>query len=155
MMVDASMSVLNIIGAAPSQESIEHLTSVEGVGALVYYTYLAGYSGLRGAISYLNGTLVIGGRVSLWGDDSFSTGDETMLGVQGVADLLSTLPKDPTSPLSYSIIPVNAWSHNYSLTGFSGPKYRPATPTSYSRPFEHGTVDSHLEHLKFDPRFST
>ena len=114
MMVDASMSVLNIIGAAPSQESIEHLTSVEGVGALVYYTYLAGYSGLRGAISYLNGTLVIGGRVSLWGDDSFSTGDETMLGVQGVADLLSTLPKDPTSPLSYSIIPVNAWSHNYS-----------------------------------------
>ena len=53
---------------------------------------------------------VIGGRRSLWGDGS----EGTALGPHALAASLATLPKDPTDPNSYSLVPVHAWSHNYS-----------------------------------------
>jgi hypothetical protein len=37
-----------------------------------------------------------------------------MVGVSGLVSTLQTLPKDPSDPNSYSLIPVHAWSHNYS-----------------------------------------
>ena len=103
-------AVLNVIGAAPSRESIAALAAQPEVSGLLYYTYGDGYSGLRGNVAYVGGTPVVGGRVSLWGDAT--EGD--MVGVDGLVQALQTLPKDPKDPNAYSIIPVNAWSHNYS-----------------------------------------
>lgn len=37
-----------------------------------------------------------------------------MIGVDALPTALAGLPTDPTDPASYSLIPVNAWSHNYS-----------------------------------------
>ena len=37
-----------------------------------------------------------------------------MVGPAALVEALSSLPKDATDPNSYSLIPVNAWSHNVS-----------------------------------------
>lgn len=39
MMATAGMSLLNIIGGVPSYESVQTLAALEGVDAVLYYTY--------------------------------------------------------------------------------------------------------------------
>jgi hypothetical protein len=104
------MRTLNVIGSVPSAESVAPLLHHDQLDAIFWYSYGDGYSGLRGNVAYVGGKPVIGGRVSLWGDGA--TGD--MIGVDALPAALAPLPRDPTSPHGYSLIPVNAWSHNYS-----------------------------------------
>jgi hypothetical protein len=94
---------------------------------MLWYTFPDGYSGMRGTVHFLNGKPVIGGRVSLWGNSNDTSTDANgflqhgdMLDVDPLAKYMreSVLPqpgaRDPTSANGYSLIPVNAWSHNVS-----------------------------------------
>ena len=110
LMAQAGLSLLNVIGSVPTAESLHELTAQPLIDAVLYWTFDSDYSGLRGNVAYINGKPVIGGRRSLWGDGS----EGTALGPQALADSLATLPKDPTDPNAYSLVPVHAWSHNYS-----------------------------------------
>ena len=106
----ANMRTLNVIGSVPAAEPLEALLAHDELDGLFWYSYGDGYSGLRGNVAWVHGKPVVGGRVSLWGDGS--TGD--MIGVDALPAALTGLPTEPTDPNSYSLIPVNAWSHNYS-----------------------------------------
>ena len=108
----SGMDLLNVIGAAPAAEALEPLLASAAVRALFFWTYGAGYSGMRGNVAWLGGKLVVGGRVSLWGESTDVS--STMVGPEALVRVLSSLPKDPTHPNSYSLIPVHAWSHNTS-----------------------------------------
>jgi lambda repressor-like predicted transcriptional regulator len=110
LMSRANMRLLNIIGSVPAAEPLEALAAREEIDGIFWYSYGDGYSGLRGNVAYVGGKPIIGGRVSLWGEGK--TGD--MIGVEALPAALAGLPTDPTDPNSYSLIPVNAWSHNYS-----------------------------------------
>ena len=110
LMGRSNLRHLNVIGSVPAAEPLEPLLAEESVEAIFWYSYGDGYSGLRGNVAYVHGKPVIGGRVSLWGDGS--SGD--MIGVDALPAALAHLPTNPTDPNSYSLIPVNAWSHNYS-----------------------------------------
>ena len=110
MMAASGMRLLNVIGGVPSGESLDALAAQDDIDAIFYYTYGAGYSGLRGNVAYVNGKPVIGGRRSLWGDGTKGT----MLGPKALIDVLMSLPTDVTDPNAYSIVPVSAWGYNYS-----------------------------------------
>ena len=107
LMAEAGQSIVNVIGVSPSAESLLPLlraaTPSAKPAAIVYLTFGAarmGYAGLHGNVAYLDGTPVVGARLSLWGDAT--SGDK--VGVDGLVNELQTLPKDPTNPNSYSII---------------------------------------------------
>ena len=110
LMAQAGLRLVNVIGSVPTSESLHQLTAQPDIDAVLYWTFDSDYSGLSGNVAYINGKPVIGGRRSLWGDGS----EGTALGPHALADSLATLPKDPADPNSYSLIPVHAWSHNYS-----------------------------------------
>ena len=112
LMARGRMDFLNVIGAAPAAESLEPLLAQEQIQGVFYWTYGAGYSGLRGNVAYVHGKPVIGGRRSLWGDGTDPA--STMVGPAALVEALASLPKEPSDPNSYSLIPVHAWSHNVS-----------------------------------------
>lgn len=110
LMRRSNMRLLNVIGSVPAAEPLEAFLDQPGIDGVLWYSYGDGYSGLRGNVAYVRGKPVISGRVSLWGNGT--TGD--MIGVDALPQALASLPTDPRDPNSYSLIPVNAWSHNYS-----------------------------------------
>ena len=103
LMVQSGMTVANVIGVAPSKESVLPLAMQAAVDAIVYFTFGVadqGYAGLHGNVAYVNNKPVIGLRSNLWG--AAASGDK--VGVAGLVRQLKLLPKDPKDPSSYSII---------------------------------------------------
>lgn len=89
-----------MLGVTPSAESLEALTQQPQVAAISYLTFGAerfGYAGLHGNVAYLGGKPVVGVRLSLWGDEPSGA----KVGVDGLVQELSLLPKDPNDPNSY------------------------------------------------------
>eukprot|EP00929_Paragymnodinium_shiwhaense_P080079 TRINITY_DN41747_c0_g1_i1.p1 TRINITY_DN41747_c0_g1~~TRINITY_DN41747_c0_g1_i1.p1 ORF type:complete len:583 (+),score=77.00 TRINITY_DN41747_c0_g1_i1:137-1885(+) len=106
------MRLLNVIGKnddVPDRSTLAPLLEPENIDGMIYYPFGGGYSGLRGAVWFVNGKPVVSGRYSLWGEAASGL----MLGVDALVKALATLPKDPASVSGYSIIPVHAWSHTY------------------------------------------
>ena len=63
------LRIINVIGAVPDPTSLLPMLQSDDVDGMLWYTFPDGYSGTRGTIHFLNGKPVIGGRVSLWGDN--------------------------------------------------------------------------------------
>ena len=110
LMSGAGLRMVNVIGDMPTATSVHELAAQPNIDAVLYWTFDAGYAGLGGNVAYVNGKPIIGGRRSLWGDET----EGPALGVDALVKSLSALPKDPTDPNSYSVVPVHAWTHNYS-----------------------------------------
>ena len=97
------MSVVNVIGVTPSEQSVAVIAAQPEVDGIIYFTFGVadqGYAGLHGNVAYTNGKPVVGLRSCLWGDGK--SGDK--VGVEGLIRDLHALPKDPSNPQSYSII---------------------------------------------------
>ena len=86
-------------------ETVDAMLDEDDIDAVFLYEY-NGYSELEGAISFIGGKPVIGGRFNLWSPDFYD--------VDGVVNALKSLPNmnDVTSSDGYTLIPVHAWSHN-------------------------------------------
>jgi len=115
------LRLLNIIGAVPDPTSLDSFTASDDIDGVFWYSFPDGYSGMRGAVHFLNDKPVIGGRVSLWGDSKDTKVDAhgklvngDMLGVDALVDYLTRFPKTTTSSEGYSLVPVNLWGHNVS-----------------------------------------
>eukprot|EP00049_Salpingoeca_infusionum_P019130 m.360371 g.360371 ORF g.360371 m.360371 type:complete len:634 (+) comp19009_c0_seq1:159-2060(+) len=106
----ADMRIVNIINNEVFSDSIKPLAQNNQTDAVFLYTYGDCYSGGKGAMYWSGSTPIITGRATMWGN---GTSGEC-LGIEPLVSLLKSLPKDPTSPDGYSLIPVNAWSHNTS-----------------------------------------
>ena len=103
LMAEARMSVVNVIGVTPSEQSVAVIAAQPEVDGIIYFTFGVadqGYAGLHGNVAYTNGKPVVGLRSCLWGDGK--SGDK--VGVEGLIRDLHALPKDPSNPQSYSII---------------------------------------------------
>jgi hypothetical protein len=103
LMAQAQMSVVNVIGVTPSEQSVATIAAQPEVDSIVYFTFGVadqGYAGLHGNVAYVNDKPVVGLRSCLWGNGK--SGDK--VGVDGLIRDLRALPKDPKDPQSYSII---------------------------------------------------
>jgi hypothetical protein len=112
LMRQSGMSLANVIGVVPSRASVADIAAQPEVEAVVYFTFGVadqGYAGLHGNVDYVDGTPVIGLRKNLWGNGT--SGDK--LGVAGLVKELQGMPRDPTDPLSYSLV-VNELGNSFS-----------------------------------------
>ena len=108
----SGMTLANVIGVVPSEQSVAELAANPDIKSLVYFTFGVadqGYAGLHGNVAYVSGTPVVGLRSNLWGDAT--TGDK--VGVAGLVKRLKELPKDPSDPQSYTVV-VNELGNNFS-----------------------------------------
>ena len=113
LMAQSGESLLNVLGVTPSAESLEALTQQPQVAAISYLTFGAerfGYAGLHGNVAYLGDKPVVGVRLSLWGDEPSGA----KVGVDGLVQELSLLPKDPNDPNSYSLV-VSELGNGYAM----------------------------------------
>ncbi len=92
--------IVNVIGVNASTEFVKPYLLQDQIDALSFYEY-ADYSGLKGAIWWINGKPVIGGRYNFW---------EGFENATSLAAKLNRLPRNIHSVDSYSWIPVHAWS---------------------------------------------
>mmetsp|Transcript_11659 Transcript_11659/g.20426 ORF Transcript_11659/g.20426 Transcript_11659/m.20426 type:complete len:324 (-) Transcript_11659:456-1427(-) len=112
LMRASGQSLVNVIGVVPSRESLSQLVVQDAIKSVVYFTFgpaSMGYSALHGNVDMQQGVPVVAPRLNLWGEDA--SGDE--VGVQGLVDELSTMPKNANLTSGYSIVVVTP-SHNYS-----------------------------------------
>ena len=114
LMARSGMTLANVIGVVPSEQSVAPLAAAAEVAAMVYFTFGVadqGYAGLHGNVAYVGdaGKPVVGLRYNLWGDAP--SGDK--VGVAGLVRQLKQLPKDPSDPRSYSVV-VNELGNNFS-----------------------------------------
>ena len=112
LMTRSGMTLANVIGVVPAEQSVASIAASTAVKAVVYFTFGVadqGYAGLHGNVAYVAGTPVVGLRCNLWGDAS--SGDK--VGVAGLVRQLKQLPKDPSDPQSYSIV-FNELGNNFS-----------------------------------------
>ena len=114
LMARSGMTLANVIGVVPSEQSVAPLAAAAEVAGVVYFTFGVadqGYAGLHGNVAYVGdgGKPVVGLRYNLWGDAP--SGDK--VGVAGLVRQLKQLPKDPSDPRSYSIV-VNELGNNFS-----------------------------------------
>lgn len=101
LMKMSGMTLANVIGVTPSNESLAHLAAQPEVESLVYFTFgvaSQGYAGLHGNVAYINNKPVIGLRKNLWSGDPSS---KDKLEPAGLVKQLQQLPKDPSDPQSY------------------------------------------------------
>lgn len=111
LMKRSGQSLLTVIGAVPSAQSLAFLGAQDGIEGIVYLTFGVadqGYAGLNGNVARVENTTVVGTRFSLWGNAD--EGDK--VGVEGLVRGLRQLPKDPNDPNSYSIV-VSELGNNY------------------------------------------
>lgn len=109
----AGLRIVNVMAAgdgAPPPAVAEAYLAHPELDALLWYNF-DNYAGQRGAVEWVGGKPVVGARFALWGDGSNPAGP-TFKNVTGLADALLALPRDPTSPDGYSLVPVHAWSHS-------------------------------------------
>jgi len=108
----AGMQIVNVLAQNSDDPSLDVLAKwvTDDSPGMVYYPWGGGYSQLQGKVWFVGDKPVVSGRVSLWGQGE--TGP--MVGVEGLIERLKSLPKDPSQTNGYSLIPVHAWSHNYS-----------------------------------------
>jgi len=75
LMKNSGMTLANVIGVVPSEESISELINQPEIEAIVYFTFgnaSQGYAGLHGNIFYESNKPIIGLRKNLWGGDPSS-----------------------------------------------------------------------------------
>lgn len=103
-MNQTDMRHLNVLSVnPPTQQEMDDMVSSPHIEAVFWYLY-SKYSALNGSISWARGDKpVIGARAMLW--PGFHT-------PKTLADLINTLPADPTLPESYSLIPVHLWDES-------------------------------------------
>lgn len=109
------MRTINVIDDFPSTDTLKSLLMHDGVDAIFGYTYADYYAGMRGTVTWMGDKPLIGARVALW--DNAGAGDigkKDALGVDALVEMLATLPKTPADANGYSVVSVNAWSHNVS-----------------------------------------
>lgn len=97
------MRIVNVLGQDYSPDAASLMLRQPQIDAIFWYDYYS-YSALGGNVTFFGGKPVIGGRYQLWTgvfDDPASL----------TAKLLA-MPKDPSSPLGYSLIPVHVWTNN-------------------------------------------
>ena len=113
-MVDTGLTVLNIIGHSDEQQYMEPFLVKQNIDGILYYTFADGYAGGSGKLEWVDvsGVMkpVVNARWSLWGDATSGP----MLGVNGLVSALESMPKDTGIETGYSLIPVHAWTHDYS-----------------------------------------
>mmetsp|Transcript_14856 Transcript_14856/g.30347 ORF Transcript_14856/g.30347 Transcript_14856/m.30347 type:complete len:281 (+) Transcript_14856:269-1111(+) len=105
LMGKAGMRIVNVLNDEGFAETVDVMLAEEDIDAVFLYEY-NGYSELGGAISFVGGKPVIGGRFNLWSPDFYDVDD--------LVDALKGLPNmdDVTSSDGYTLIPVHAWSHS-------------------------------------------
>lgn len=113
LMVAAGMRLANVIGVAPSEQSVAALAAQANVDGIVYFTFGVadqGYAGLHGNVAWIKGVgggssskPVVGLRSCIWPGGGFPN-DPDVTDVEGLVRDLEPLPKDPTDPQSYSIV---------------------------------------------------
>lgn len=106
------LRLVNVLGRGNGVPALaaESYLRHDGIDGLFWYPY-SDYSGLRGSITWSSGGKpVIGGRFNLWGDGKNPSGP-TFKNVSGLADALLGMPRDPSLPEGYSLVPLHAWSH--------------------------------------------
>ena len=104
LMKMAGMTLANVIGVTPSNDSLAHLAAQPEVESLVYFTFgvaSQGYAGLHGNIAYINNKPIIGLRKNLWSGDPSS---KDKLEPAELVKQMKLLPKDPTNPQSYTVV---------------------------------------------------
>ena len=104
LMKNSGMTLANVIGVVPSEESISELINQPEIEAIVYFTFgnaSQGYAGLHGNIFYESNKPIIGLRKNLWGGDPSS---KDKLEPKELVEELKLLPKDSTDPRSYSVV---------------------------------------------------
>ena len=107
----SGMRLVNAIGQnddPPTSASLGPLLNESAVLGALYYPFGGGYSALEGRMWRLGQSLLVSGRVSLWGEGESGT----MLGVQPLIDRLLAMPRTPEVADGYSLIPVHVWSHS-------------------------------------------
>jgi hypothetical protein len=106
------LRLVNVLGRGNGVPALaaESYLRHDGIDGLFWYPY-SDYSGLRGSITWSSGGKpVVGGRFNLWGDGANPSGP-TFKNVSGLADALLGMPRDPSLPEGYSLVPLHAWSH--------------------------------------------
>jgi len=112
LMRASEQSLVNVIGVVPSRQSLTQLVRAEAVTSIVWFEFgpsSMGYSALHGNFDMQEGVPVVAPRLNLWGEGA--TGDE--VGVEGLVNELSAMPKNTSLSAGYSIVVVTP-SHNYS-----------------------------------------
>lgn len=61
------------------------------------------YAALNGSVASVHGWPVVGARFPLWSPQG--------MGPAELARAVLRMPRDPTSPAGYSLVPVHVWSH--------------------------------------------
>ena len=104
-MAAAGQRTVNVLADEGKIEEMGPLLKQDGIDAIIMYEY-NGYSELEGALAFVEGKPVIGGRFSLWSPNFYD--------VDSLVEALKALPNltDSTTKDGYSVIPVHAWSHN-------------------------------------------
>lgn len=106
LMRSSNMSLLNVIGVTPSEESVRALANETDIDGLIYFTFgkaSDGYAGMRGNVDFVGDTPVVGLRLNLW-DDAASG---VKVGVDGLVRELQKLPKGRRDVHAYSIVVVH------------------------------------------------
>jgi len=103
------LKIVNVINDDSDLNSLYPILDRSEVDAVFDY-YGGCYAGGGGALNWYNNKPIITGRYAMWGDpDGGCQNNEASL-----AGKLRLLPKDPSNPSSYSLIPVHVWTHNVS-----------------------------------------
>jgi hypothetical protein len=103
MMQKADLSIVNVIGDAYEPEDLTGYFAQPNIDGMFYYTFDAGYTGLRGFSTCVNNKPFISARYTLW--NSYASAPT-------LAAAIKALPKDPTIPDSYTLVSVHVWDHN-------------------------------------------
>lgn len=105
----ADMRIVNVISSLtnPDPQTVAALLAQPAVDAVLLYTYGSCYSGQQGKVWWAGDKPVITGRATLWNNGTSGT----CLGIEAMANLLSSLPRDSSTVEGYSLVPVHAWSH--------------------------------------------
>eukprot|EP00730_Choanoeca_flexa_P003519 TRINITY_DN11432_c0_g2_i4.p1 TRINITY_DN11432_c0_g2~~TRINITY_DN11432_c0_g2_i4.p1 ORF type:complete len:526 (+),score=83.70 TRINITY_DN11432_c0_g2_i4:43-1620(+) len=107
---DGDFNILNVLDQRYDEYAVEQLMSHDELDAMLIYLGQC-YAGTNGMSTFVNGKPVLSARVALWSGVSHSSHCQ---GVDGVVARLLMQERDPTRLEGYSIVPVHAWSHNYS-----------------------------------------
>lgn len=104
-MAKADLRIVNAITDGEcAPDCVSPFLGYDNIDAVFEY-FGSAYCGRQGGITWINNKPVIGGRFGLWGSEP-AYNDPTQL-----ARKLRALPKDPTNPNAYSLVPVHVWTH--------------------------------------------
>jgi len=98
--------IVNIIGNNPDSKYLVPYLQQPSIAAIFYYLY-ENYAGLDGSISFVNNKPIIGARWQLWPGVFDNT--------TSLIAKINAAPRNISSALSYSLIPVHVWNANISM----------------------------------------